>query len=48
MTDRREQLLRWYGSAYHALGRPLLAEVFKAREEQRNRWDAERAATEKG
>lgn len=29
-------------SAYHALGRPLLAEVLKARQEQRETWDAER------
>jgi hypothetical protein len=34
-------------SAYHALGRPLLAEVLQARQEQRDLWDAERAAAEK-
>jgi hypothetical protein len=28
--------------AYHALGRPLLARVLRARQQQRDRWDAER------
>jgi hypothetical protein len=31
-------------AAYYALGRPLLAEVLKARKEQRDLWDAERQA----
>jgi hypothetical protein len=34
-------------AAYHALGRPLLAEVLKARTEQRDLWDAEREARKK-
>jgi hypothetical protein len=29
-------------AAYHALGRPLLAQVLRARQQQRDRWDAER------
>jgi hypothetical protein len=29
-------------AAYHALGRPLLAQVLHARQQQRDRWDAER------
>jgi hypothetical protein len=35
-------------AAYHALGRPLLAEVLQARQEQRDLWDAQRAAAKKG
>lgn len=31
-------------AAYHALGRPLLAEVLQARQEQRDLWDAKREA----
>jgi hypothetical protein len=34
-------------AAYHALGRPLLAEVLKARTEQRDLWDAERESRKK-
>jgi hypothetical protein len=30
-------------AAYHTLGRPLLAQVLRARQQQRDRWDAERA-----
>jgi hypothetical protein len=31
-------------AAYHALGRPLLAQVLRARQQQRARWDAERVS----